>query len=131
MCRQRWASNDPDQGAKNVRDAVSNKCILGIVGPFNSAVAKAEIPISENAGLVLISPANTNPGLTIESAAAANGIDWPTLHPAGKPESYFRIPGNDINQGTVDADLAISLGAKNVYVVDDQDHLRCWYCQLL
>jgi branched-chain amino acid transport system substrate-binding protein len=112
--------NDPDQGAKNLRDAVGNKCILGVVGPFNSAVAKAEIPISENAGLVLISPANTNPGLTIQSAAAANGIDWPTLHPPGKKESYFRIPGNDINQGTVDADLTLSLGAKKVYVVDDQ-----------
>jgi branched-chain amino acid transport system substrate-binding protein len=113
--------HDPDQGAKNVTDMVGNKCILGFVGPFNSNVAKSEIPISENAGLVMISPANTNPGLTVQSEAQANGIDWATLHPAGLPESYFRIPGNDIAQGTVDADLTVSLGAMKVYVVDDQE----------
>jgi branched-chain amino acid transport system substrate-binding protein len=113
--------HDPDQGAKNVQDAVANKCILGVVGPFNSSVAKAEIPVASNAGLVLISPANTNPGLTIESTAKDNGIDFATLHPPGKPEAYFRIPGNDVSQGTVDADLAVSLGAKKIYVVDDQE----------
>ncbi|HEY7123709.1 MAG TPA: branched-chain amino acid ABC transporter substrate-binding protein [Ktedonobacterales bacterium] len=118
--------HDPDQGAKNVTDMVGNKCILGFVGPFNSNVAKAEIPISENAGLAMISPANTNPGLTIESEAQANGIDWATLHPAGKKESYFRVPGNDVSQGTLNADLAVAaqpdgLGAKTVYVVDDQE----------
>lgn len=119
-------AHDPDQGAKNVQEMVGNKCILGFVGPFNSSVAKTEIPISEQAGLVMISPANTNPGLTIESEAAANGIDWATLHPAGKKESYFRIPGNDVAQGTLDADLSIApapngLGAKTAYVVDDQE----------
>jgi branched-chain amino acid transport system substrate-binding protein len=114
--------HDPDQGAKNVTDMVANKCILGFVGPFNSNVAGAEIPVSENAGLVMISPANTNPGLTIEAAAKDNGFDWTTLHPTGKPESYFRIPGNDIAQGTLDADIAISdLNAKTVYIVDDQE----------
>jgi branched-chain amino acid transport system substrate-binding protein len=119
-------AHDPDQGAKNVTEMVGNKCILGFVGPFNSNVGKSEIPISEQAGLAMISPANTNPGLTIESEAAANGIDWTTLHPAGKKESYFRIPGNDVSQGTLDADLTIAaapdgLGAKTVYVVDDQE----------
>ncbi|HEY7350979.1 MAG TPA: branched-chain amino acid ABC transporter substrate-binding protein [Ktedonobacterales bacterium] len=114
--------HDPDTGAKNVTDMVANKCILGFVGPFNSNVAGAEIPVSENAGLVMISPANTNPGLTIEDAAKPNGFDWATLHPAGKPESYFRIPGNDIAQGTLDADIAVTdLGAKTVYIVDDQE----------
>ncbi len=115
-------NHDPDQGAKNVFDMTGNQCILGFVGPFNSSVAKAEIPISENAGLVMISPSNTNPGLTVESEAQANGIDWATLHPAGKKESYFRIPGNDVSQGRVDADLTITdLGARSVYVVDDQE----------
>jgi len=114
--------HDPDQGAKNVTDMVGNKCILGFVGPFNSNVAKAEIPVSENAGIAMISPANTNPGLTIQSEAQANGIDWNTLHPAGKPESYFRIPGNDVAQGTLNADLALKdLNAKTAYVVDDQE----------
>jgi branched-chain amino acid transport system substrate-binding protein len=118
--------HDPDQGAKNVNDMVANPCILAFVGPFNSNVAIAEIPISEDAGLAMISPANTNPGLTLRQYAQANGINFDTLHPAGKPESYFRIPGNDVAQGTLDADLAAGaapdgLGAKTAYVVDDQE----------
>ncbi len=114
--------HDPEQGAKNVQDMVANKCILAFVGPFNSNVAIAEMPISANAGIAMISPANTNPGLTIESAAEPNGIDWATIHPTGKPKTYFRIPGNDIAQGTLDAQIAINeLGAKTVYIVDDQE----------
>ena len=113
--------HDPDQGAKNVTDMVGNPCIFGFVGPFNSNVGISEIPISEDAGLAMISPANTNPGLTLEQYAQANGINFSTLHPAGKPESYFRIPGNDVAQGTLDADLAVQLGAKTAYVVDDQE----------
>lgn len=123
-------AHDPDQGAKNVTDMVGNPCILGFVGPFNSNVAIKEIPIAENAGLTMISPANTNPGLTIYSTAAANNIVWSQIHPkqptdgssvpAGT-ETYFRIPGNDVSQGTVDADLTVSLGAMKVYVVDDAE----------
>lgn len=120
-------AHDPDQGALNVTDMIGNKCILGMVGPFNSNVAKAEIPISENAGMVMISPSNTNPGLTVESEALANGIDWATLHPAGKPESYFRLSGNDIMQGTLGADIVLApqsdggLGVRSAYIVDDQE----------
>jgi branched-chain amino acid transport system substrate-binding protein len=118
--------HDPSLGATNVTNMVANPCIFGFVGPFNSNVGITEIPISEDAGLAMISPANTNPGLTLQQYAQANGIDFGTLHPAGKPESYFRIPGNDVAQGTLDADLAIGaapdgLGAKSAYVVDDQE----------
>jgi serine/threonine protein kinase/ABC-type branched-subunit amino acid transport system substrate-binding protein len=115
--------HDPDQGAKNVTDMVSNKCILGMIGPFNSNVAKAEIPISEAAGMVMISPSNTNPGLTIQATAKDNGIAWEALHPKGaNPETYFRLPGNDVAQGKLDADLVFdTLGARRVYVIDDQE----------
>ena len=82
---------------------------MGIVGPFNSGVAKAEIPIVNAAGgPVLISPTNTNPGLTLSQYATANGINFAKLHPAGKPDYYFRIPGNDVAQGKADAEVALS-----------------------
>src|SRR6185437_8952679 len=72
-------------------------------------------------GLVLISPSNTNPGLTKEQYAAANGINYDLLHPAGKPNCYFRIPAPDDVQGKVDADitLAAPVNATSAYVVDD------------
>ena len=40
---------------------MSDAAVIGVVGPFNSTVAKVQIPISNEAGLLQCSPANTNP----------------------------------------------------------------------
>jgi branched-chain amino acid transport system substrate-binding protein len=104
---------------------VSNSQIIAMVGTFNSSVAKVIIPIVTPAHLVMISPSNTNPGLTLEQYAQANGVNWSQLHPAGYPEAYFRLPGNDVVQGNVDALLALGtlrgspLSCKTAYFVDD------------
>ena len=63
--------NNPDQGAKNIATLVSDTSVFAVVGPFNSAVAKAEIPVSNEAGLIQCSPANTNSTLTIGATAVA------------------------------------------------------------
>jgi branched-chain amino acid transport system substrate-binding protein len=111
---------DPQRGASNVTDMVQTPCILGMVGPLNSSDALAEMPIAANAGLVMISPANTNPGLTMRRFAQLGGVDFDRLHPAGKKTTYFRICPNDFIQGSVDADFAFDdLQARGVYVVDD------------
>ncbi len=111
---------DPNQGAQNVSQMLGNKCIVAMVGPFNSGVAAAEMPVAAKGKLPMISPANTNPGLTLKDYASANGFNFETLHPTGYPENYFRIPANDVTQGKVDADIAYTdLGARKVYVVDD------------
>jgi branched-chain amino acid transport system substrate-binding protein len=57
-------AHDPAQGAQNIKSFVSDSAVLAIVGPFNSNVAKAEIPITNDAGLAQISPSNTSTGLT-------------------------------------------------------------------
>ncbi len=116
-------TNGPDGsiGAANIQQLVSNADVMAVVGPFNSGVAKLEIPVASSAGLVLISPANTNPGLTKAQYAAANGINFEQLHPAGKPEAYFRIPATDDVQGKVDALIAAQqLNTKTAYVIDDK-----------
>jgi branched-chain amino acid transport system substrate-binding protein len=112
---------DPSIGSSDVTAAAADPTIMAIMGPFNSGVAKVEIPIITQAGLVEISPANTNPGLTLSQYAADNGIVFSNLHPAGIPEYYFRIPGNDVVQGKVDAQVAAGapVNAKSCYVVDD------------
>ncbi len=113
----------PDTGiaATEATSLVANSSVMGIVGPFNSGVAKVTIPIINQAGLVMISPTNTNPGLTIEAQAAANGINWTLLHPASLPDAYFRTCGNDITQGAVDAQVATTspISATSAFVVDD------------
>src|SRR5213593_3445881 len=56
-CRQDAYS--ADAGVANVRQMLDDNAFLGMVGPYNSAVAKAEIPIAAPKNFVMISPANT------------------------------------------------------------------------
>jgi branched-chain amino acid transport system substrate-binding protein len=109
------------QGATNVTKMVSDPCILAMVGPFNSGVAGAEIPIATAAGLAMISPANTNPGLTLQQYAQKYGFTWTAMHPSGKPEAYFRLPANDVVQGQEDAAIATQANYTKAYVVDDSE----------
>lgn len=117
-------TSGPDSaiGATDATQIVSNTSIMGIVGPFNSGIAVATMPITNAAGITMISPTNTNPGLTIQSYAAANGINFTRLHPAGKPDAYFRVCGTDDVQGRVDGDVALGapINAKTAYVTDDE-----------
>jgi branched-chain amino acid transport system substrate-binding protein len=116
--------HDPAVGAQNVTALVGDALVAGIVGPFNSSVAKAEMPITNQAPLAQISPANTNPCLTKDTAASGcSGSSnlLPTLRPTGKV-SYFRIATTDDHQGPAGADyLYKTLGLKKVYVIDDAE----------
>jgi branched-chain amino acid transport system substrate-binding protein len=114
--------HDPAVGAQNVRALISDALVAGIVGPFNSNVAKAEMPITNQAPIALISPSNTAPCLTQEAAAVecsgANDL-VPTLRPTGKV-TYFRTASTDDQQGLAGADyLFNSLHYRNAYVIDD------------
>ncbi len=116
--------HDPTVGAANVTALISDALVAGIVGPFNSNVAKAEIPITNQAPIAQISPANTNPCLTKDTAASGcsgpNNL-LPTLRPTGKV-SYFRIATTDDHQGPAGADyLYTTKGYKKAYVIDDAE----------
>lgn len=116
--------HDPAVGAASVTSLVGDALVAGIVGPFNSSVAKAEMPITNQAPLAQISPANTNQCLTKNTAEAgctgANNL-IPTLRPTGKV-SYFRIATTDDHQGPAGADYMFkTLHLKKVYVIDDAE----------
>jgi branched-chain amino acid transport system substrate-binding protein len=111
--------HNPTRGLTNLTNMVNDPCIIAMVGPYDDAVAVAEIPIAANSGLAIISPANTNPGLTKESYAAPYGLTFNTIHPPGKPESYFRITTTDDVEGAAGAQVALEMAKKKAYVVDD------------
>ncbi len=106
---------DVKLAAQNARDNLADSKIVAVFGTFNSAAAKAEVPIFDAAGLAEISSTNTNPGLTKGAAAAKLREARPDDNP------YFRVCGTDDLQGSAGAQLLDQLGAKNVYIVDDND----------
>jgi branched-chain amino acid transport system substrate-binding protein len=109
--------DDPRQGANNIRTLVNNSSVIAVVGPFSSAVAEAEIPISNAAGLLQCSPANTNPGLTKEWGGVSPTTYRPT-HP--DQVAYVRVAPTDDSQGLAGAQIAYrDIGARRAYVVDD------------
>jgi branched-chain amino acid transport system substrate-binding protein len=113
--------HDPAQGAANITALAANQSVVGVVGPFNSSVAEAEIPIASQNHLALISPSNTNPCLTVQGVpATVCGITTSSLYPG--PHTYFRVIATDINQGEIDAYVAAKvLNATKAYVFDDQE----------
>lgn len=109
-------THDPTTGANNIRQAIGDALIAVCVGPFNSSVAKAEMPIANNAPLGLISPSNTGVVLT-----KPEGGQLATLRPTGKV-TYFRVSTTDDKQGPAGADyLYKTAGAKNVFIIDDTE----------
>jgi branched-chain amino acid transport system substrate-binding protein len=56
---------------ENANKAAADKTVVAYLGTFNSGAAKLSIPILDNAGpLLMLSPANTYPGLTARSRPA-------------------------------------------------------------
>jgi branched-chain amino acid transport system substrate-binding protein len=114
-CKQ--AAYSPDAGVENVQKMIADSKFLGMIGPFNSAVAKAEIPIAAPAHFTMISPSNTNPCLTKDLPSCS-------YHPQdlrkSNPNNYFRVVTTDDYQGPAMASYAYTtLKATKVGVLDD------------
>ena len=111
--------HDPQKGAQNVQQMLSDPKVLAMVGPFNSNVARAEIPIANQGQLAMMSPSNTNECLTqlfpyCDPKPAA-------LRPTGK-NNYFRIAAPDTVQGPAMADYILkTLKLTKVAVFSDNE----------
>ena len=95
----------PDKAVPVAERTAADETILGVVGPAGSGQVEATAEIFETAGLAHVSPSATRPSL----ATAGN-------------KTFFRVVPNDDVQGPTDANyIADEIGAKNVYVLDDQE----------
>ena len=113
--RGQW---DPAVEAANAHRAVQDPDIMAYIGTYNSGAAKIAIPILNQASLVMVSPANTYPGLTKPGLGEAN--EPAVYRPSGKI-NYFRVvPADDI-QGDVAAQFAKEIGMKKVFVLHDRE----------
>jgi branched-chain amino acid transport system substrate-binding protein len=109
--------HNADQGAKNMQTLANDPAVLFVVGPYNTSVAQAEIPVTNAAGLMQCSPANTGVQLT-KPWGTAKPTD---LRPTNPDKiAYVRVAATDDIQGAGGADIAAhTLNAKTAYVLDD------------
>ena len=107
---------DPEVVVANANAYISDPSIVAVIGTFNSGAAKLMIPILNPENLVMISPANTYPGLT-----------KPGQWNEGEPDMYYPngirnytrvVPADDV-QGAAGAQWAKDLGVNSVYLLHD------------
>jgi branched-chain amino acid transport system substrate-binding protein len=106
--------------ASNAQAYAADTSVIGVIGAWNSFCSEAELPTLNRAPtgpLVMISPTNTEVGLT--HAGGGTAPDEPArYYPSGK-RNFARIISPDDAQGAAEAILAKQLGARRVFVLDD------------
>jgi len=109
---------DDGQCSKNASDHVANKSEVAVVGTYNSGCAKVIVPIlnqDPDGPMTMISPANTNPGLTKPWDPGEPEIYYPTGQ-----RNYGRVVGTDDFQGAAGAQFAAKeLKLKRCFVLND------------
>lgn len=109
---------DAAKEAENANKAVNDPQVMAYIGTFNSGAAAVSIPILCKANLVMVSPANTYPGLTKPGKGEPGEPD--KFYPSC-PRNYTRVVPADDLQGVAGANWAKDLGVKRVYVLDDTE----------
>ena len=109
-------THDPQTGANNATSFINNSKVIGMLGPLNSNVAKAQIPLTNEAGLAQCSPANTNESLTKPEFGA---LDVRKKKPT--EINYVRVATTDDLQSKADADYLAEIGVKKLYIIDDTE----------
>ncbi|MFJ4622762.1 branched-chain amino acid ABC transporter substrate-binding protein [Streptomyces sp. NPDC088812] len=104
----------PSVGQQNAQKFISDKDVLGVVGPLNSSVSQQMQKPFNDAGLTQVSPANTGTELT-------QGDGWKTGNSVRQFDTFFRTATTDEIQGAFAAEYLYSkAGIKKVYLIDDQ-----------
>jgi len=127
--------DDAGQGTHNVSTLAADPLVMGMIGPFNSNVARREIPVANDAHLAMISPAASSRCLTkepflpaglsrthAEITCKAVGLPTPVeLRPTGT-NNFFRLVTTDDLQGPAAADYGYkTLLLRRVAVLSDHE----------
>jgi branched-chain amino acid transport system substrate-binding protein len=108
---------EDDQATPQVANQAATKLasdpnVVGVVGTLNSSTAQTVQPILKERNIVMVSPANTGPTLTL-------GQNFATA-PARPFDTYFRVATTDLIQGPFAANYMVqTAGKKNIAVIDD------------
>ena len=113
--RLRW---DPGQTAANARRAAQDRDVIAYIGEIDSGASAISIPITNEAGILQVSPTSTYTGLT-----RSEGGD------KGEPEKYYPagvrtfgrlVPGDQVQAPAI-VNLLRHEHVRSIYLVHDED----------
>lgn len=100
-----------DVGKNAATKLAADDQVVGVVGDLNSSVSQQTQPIFSAANITQISPANTNPSLTIGADSSS---------PKRTYKTYFRTCTTDAVQGPFAAQYLLAQGIKEVATINDK-----------
>jgi serine/threonine-protein kinase len=126
-------SPDPATGVRNIHDLFQQTACpnpIAIIGPYDSSVAAAEIPVAAQKHILLLSSSATAPCLTQKKFSDPATCNYDSMHPQGLSNTYAHIAGDDTVRGYLMADFLLAppdpnnpgqggLGAKKIIIVGD------------
>ncbi|MBX9584081.1 MAG: ABC transporter substrate-binding protein, partial [Gemmataceae bacterium] len=105
-----------EQETANADLALRDPDVMAYIGTYNSGAAKISMPILNKGRVLMISPANTAPGLTKPNVGER---DEPKRYRPTGVANYCRVVPTDDLQGPAGAEWARSMGAGRIYILDD------------
>jgi branched-chain amino acid transport system substrate-binding protein len=104
--------------AENATQVINDPDAVIYIGTYNSGAAEVSIPLMNEAGMAMLSPANTAVQLTKENPSNAEGYPG-VLYPTGV-RNYFRVVPADDLQGAAAANFAYTnIEKRTAYVLHD------------
>jgi branched-chain amino acid transport system substrate-binding protein len=107
-----------EKEAANADQAIKDPDVMVYIGTYNSGAAKISMPKLNSANLLMVSPANTWPGLT--KPGKGDPGEPEKYRPSGNVNYVRVVPADDI-QGVVSAEWAKKLGLEKVFILDDRE----------
>jgi branched-chain amino acid transport system substrate-binding protein len=107
-----------EKEAANADQAIKDPDVMVYIGTYNSGAAKVSMPKLNQANILMVSPANTWPGLT--KPGKGDPGEPEKYRPSGKINYVRCVPADDI-QGVVSAEWAKKLGLLKVFILDDRE----------
>jgi branched-chain amino acid transport system substrate-binding protein len=120
---------DAGQTAGNARKVAGDSNAVYYIGEFNSGASEVSIPILNQAGIAMVSPANTYVGLTTNLPGSAPG-EPEKYYPTGN-RNYLRIVPIDSIQAAADLIAMKQAGCTKVAVANDKEAYGAGLAQLL